>query len=321
MTALLFLVAIAEVFAKVARPLWGGPLRAVRRVKRGIFRRAKQPMWFRFGNHYLLAHPSKSPGDTLAQFAFSIGLTPQFPRRVSMDASLEPEAAVFEHCVPEGGVAFDVGAAIGTTVLALADRVGPAGKVLAFEPVPENVDLLSQTLARNDLTQCELIAKAVWHTSGEQQRIVWSATTHVHGTMFNLDELLSRPRAQARYVEECMVETVALKDVISQYGVQVDLLKIDVQGSEVAVLEGLGDAAEAVSTVFVELHDTIGERGVTAVFEMLKGAGYDIYGLKRGGFAVRLDSPMPLTAALLAPTGPSGLHVIASRAGGASQLF
>ena len=103
MTALLFLVAIAEVFAKVARPLWGGPLRAVRRVKRGIFRRAKQPMWFRFGNHYLLAHPSKSPGDTLAQFAFSIGLTPQFPRRVSMDASLEPEAAVFEHCVPEGG--------------------------------------------------------------------------------------------------------------------------------------------------------------------------------------------------------------------------
>ena len=52
----------------------------------------------------------------------------------------------------------------------------------------------------------------------------------------------------------------------------------------------------------MELHDTIGERGVTGVFEVLKGAGYDNYGLKRGCFAVKLDSPMPLTAALLAPT-------------------
>ena len=54
--------------------------------------------------------------------------------------------------------------------------------------------------------------------------------------MFNGDELLGRPWAQALYVEECMVGPVALKDVISQYGVQVDLLKIDVQGSVVAVL-------------------------------------------------------------------------------------
>lgn len=318
----LFIIAVGEAVAKLLRPILGSRLLAfVQRIKRNQLRRRTKPIWLRLGNYLLLGDPSRSPANAIAERTFSIGRNLRFPRAVPFRAVVEPEWAAFSALVQPGSTALDVGASIGTTALALAELVGSAGKVFAFEPVPENIDLLRQTFTRNNLLQCVLIDKAVWRTHGERQRIVWSPASYVHGTMFELDERLRLKRAHDRYSAETYVETVSLQSFIAERSLHVDLLKIDVQGAENAVLEGLGDAAASVASIYLELHITIGEDGVVKAYDFCRDAGYDVYVFDNRGFTHRLDSPIALISALFSPSGPSGVTVIASRAEGAQELF
>lgn len=318
----LFVVAVAEGIAKLLSPILGGRLLAfVRRRKLKLLRRRTGPIWLRLGDYLLLGDPSRGPADAIAQLTFSIGRNLRFPNAVPFHAVLEPEWTAFSSLVHSGSTVLDVGASIGTTALALAELVGSEGTVFAFEPVPENVDLLRQTFARNKLIRCVVIDKAVWRTHGEQQRIVWSPASYMHGTMVDLDERLRLPRAQKRYTAETYVETVSLQSFIAERDLYVDLLKIDVQGAEIAVLEGLGSAARSVASIFLELHITVGENGVVKAYDWCRDAGYDVYVLHNLGFTHRLDSPTALISTLFSPAGPSEVTVIASRGHGAQELF
>ena len=52
--------------------------------------------------------------------------------------------------------AIDVGAHEGYMTLVMAKLVGATGRVLAYEPLPQNFKRLSQTMALNDLRQVTL---------------------------------------------------------------------------------------------------------------------------------------------------------------------
>ncbi|WP_053076756.1 FkbM family methyltransferase [Caenimonas sp. SL110] len=60
-----------------------------------------------------------------------------------------------------GDVFLDVGANVGFFSLLGATLVGPAGKVVAFEPVSENAQLLLRNLALNKVSNVQLIEAAV----------------------------------------------------------------------------------------------------------------------------------------------------------------
>src|SRR4051812_28062579 len=62
----------------------------------------------------------------------------------------EPQyVAVFKELVRAGNTVFDVGANIGFYSVLFSRWVGPAGKVLAYEPDPANVKLLQHNLTLN----------------------------------------------------------------------------------------------------------------------------------------------------------------------------
>ncbi|MBM4269702.1 MAG: FkbM family methyltransferase [Deltaproteobacteria bacterium] len=67
-----------------------------------------------------------------------------------LDGVYEPEerAWLAEEARP-GDVVLDIGANIGFFTVLLAARVGPTGKVLAYEPSPSNADLLARSIAEN----------------------------------------------------------------------------------------------------------------------------------------------------------------------------
>lgn len=65
-----------------------------------------------------------------------------------------------------GGVAFDVGANIGFHTTALAAAVGPSGRVLAVEPVPDNAARLKANLERNGLRNVRVFEVASGARSG-----------------------------------------------------------------------------------------------------------------------------------------------------------
>lgn len=129
----------------------------------------------------------------------------------------------------EGMTFCDAGANIGAFTLLAAKLVGPEGRVIAFEPIPENAEVLRRNVGLNGYQNVEIIQKAVSNKSGIAQMYLsnWGGC----------HSLFPNPiHASGRLIT---VETVRLDSLPKMK--QVDLLKIDVEGAEVAVLESLGE--------------------------------------------------------------------------------
>ena len=129
-----------------------------------------------------------------------------------------------------GDVYVDVGANVGTHVLAAAGAMKGQGKIIAFEPFEPTARLLEKTVWINgysDIT--ELHQVAVSNTAGRQK--LFLGTTSGHHSLF---ELQPSSVATQQPVE---VALDRLDGVIAS-GQHIDLIKIDAEGAELEVVEG-----------------------------------------------------------------------------------
>lgn len=142
-----------------------------------------------------------------------------------------------------GRSAVDGGAHIGYMTLQLARAAGPGGRVVAFEPNPEVQPVLALNVRRNGIAdRVRVSAKALGAAPG-------SAVLHVVG---GGDASRLWPSAGGRDVVP--VEVTCLDRELAGEPVP-DVVKLDLEGAEVAALQGmrdlLGREAEA-PTLFVE---------------------------------------------------------------------
>lgn len=172
----------------------------------------------RVADGYLLL-PRWDPVFTLAVANASSGGLEPGVRRV-LKALLQP-----------GMKAADVGANVGLLTLAMATRVGPGGRVWAFEPEERVRVQLAKTLHLNGLAQVALSGSAVGVQAG---RVTFHQSPIIgHSSLYALPEA---EEADARRVE---VEVVRLDEAIPG-GVALDVVKIDVEGAELDVVRGMG---------------------------------------------------------------------------------
>ncbi len=146
--------------------------------------------------------------------------------------------------VHEGDAFWDIGAHKGFITLAASRMVGPSGLVVAIEPAAANLRFLERHLVWNDLRNV---------------RVVPVAASDRNGTGF-----VGGPGSSVAFrlgagVDEVPVRTIELMAVELDLG-RPTVLKIDVEGEEVAVLRGakrlLGsDQAILVSTHSRDLYD------------------------------------------------------------------
>jgi FkbM family methyltransferase len=134
--------------------------------------------------------------------------------------------AIVERLLQPGDVFVDVGANVGLFSVVAARRVGRTGKVFSFEPVPETMKALSATIYLNGLAD---IVTPFPYAAGSKPG---SARINLGRTCGHSSFLPLEDTQQA-----IDVEVVALDDVIE--GARVDLIKIDVEGWELHVLDGL----------------------------------------------------------------------------------
>jgi len=128
--------------------------------------------------------------------------------------------------IPTGGTAVDGGAWHGDTTLDFAVQAGPTGKVIAFEPSVDHCAALRATAARLGLTErIRVEAAGLWRHDGTI-RFVDSEDAEGAGSY-----------VAAKGEREIPVR--ALDSVLA--GERVDYLKLDVEGSELAALEGAVD--------------------------------------------------------------------------------
>lgn len=124
--------------------------------------------------------------------------------------------------VAPGNVVFDVGANVGFFSLLAARLSGPNGRVVAFEPLPRNGDLLERHLACNGVSTVRLMRVAVGERSGKASFA--AAGEPSMGSLANDGE---------------PVDLVAIDDLVAAREVPVPaVVKIDVEGAELRVLQG-----------------------------------------------------------------------------------
>lgn len=173
--------------------------------------------------------------------------------------------------VPEGSLVIDVGANVGFFALRFADWVGDAGEVIAIEPEDHNFNALVGALKREGLSDRVHALQAV-------------AAAKPGTTFLEINPLHPADHKLSRDNTGLPVTAVTLDELVRDHaGVTPALIKIDVQGAEMLVLEG---AAETLRTagpaLFVELHeDGLNKFGtsVSAILDYLSACGYQAHWL------------------------------------------
>ena len=164
--------------------------------------------------------------------------------------------------VRAGDTVYDVGANMGYVTLSLAKRVGPGGRVVAFEPVPQSLDLLRSNIADNRLANVQVFDAAASDRTGEAViRIAENLATA---------SLVWHKHEQS--VHETVIRTVAIDELIDAGKIpRPKFVKIDVEGAEALVLQGMRRTLAAARPVlFVECSDV----GREMAWQILSELGY-----------------------------------------------
>ena len=158
------------------------------------------------------------------------------------------EYAAFRAALRPGAVVLDVGANVGAYTMMFAHWVGDSGRVYAFEPARAARAGLEAHVSLNALSnRVEIMPAAVAATVGEA-----AFAEHPSGGASTLAvrSLDGVPRVR--------VATETLDHFCETRGLQPDVIKIDVEGSELDVLiGGRRTLARPGLSVFVEFHPAV----------------------------------------------------------------
>lgn len=193
------------------------------------------------------------------------------------------KAAEIRRRLRPGGVFVDVGANQGDFTLLAASLVGPAGRVVAFEPDPDNVAALRENLRLNGFANVEVRAVALADEAG-------SATLH-RSAISGWHSLNEGGNTGGR-----PPITVALERLDDLGLTRLDVLKIDVEGAENAVIRGaMNTLHRCRPVVLLDTHPMLGA-DIPALDAIFLALGYATWESDRTA-SVRRDGPWPSTPA------------------------
>lgn len=151
-------------------------------------------------------------------------------RRIRDDGCWEPyETSLLLAALRPGDVFVDVGANIGYFSVIAAALLGPSGRVFAFEPEAGNFALLEQNLALNGCRHNVTAVPAALACDAGAGRLFMSEDNAGDHQLFASS---GERRQQA-------VSLLNGSDYLRGRLTRLDLLKVDVQGAEYAVMSGL----------------------------------------------------------------------------------
>ncbi len=172
---------------------------------------------------------------------------------------------VIREYVAAGDTVYDIGANMGYVALSLARQVGPSGHVIAFEPVPQNLDLLRANIENNRILNIQVFDVAASDQRGE-------AVIRISENLSTSSLIWHKNDPSA---VELKIRTVAIDQLVAAGDLQEPkFVKIDVEGAEgLAVLGMRRTIAVARPVLFIECSDS----GREATWAALAELGYRCY--------------------------------------------
>ncbi len=180
--------------------------------------------------------------------------------------------ALLRRLLRPGDVFVDVGANIGALTCQAAARVGPSGRVYAFEPHPRVCHFLRGNVRLNDFGNVAIHCSAL----GDADREVSILDGVSDEARYVSEGRLDDRRADGGQASRTRIRMRCLDAVDTGDG-EIALLKIDVEGYEGLVLNGARATLARCQAVVFEASDAVlGKYGWTAsmLIETLEGLGF-----------------------------------------------
>jgi FkbM family methyltransferase len=211
---------------------------------------------------------------------FTLSMNDGMEIRSVKDFDPVPLLENFVHArLKKGASVMDLGGNLGIVSVYLSKRTGKQGKVYVFEPDEKNFNLLSQNVVLNKADNVTPVKKGVWNRNGTLEFFSGGNYT----SSFHKTDYIEKGKSKYA-VKKVTVTTMdnAAKDLKIK---KLDLVKIDIEGSEIQALEGGEKTIRKFKPdLIVEAHIIGGKSTAAGVHEILKQYGYGkivTYGPKR----------------------------------------
>ncbi|SFV56590.1 methyltransferase, FkbM family domain protein [hydrothermal vent metagenome] len=155
---------------------------------------------------------------------------------------------------------YDCGANIGITSLYFKS-IYPLAKIYAFEADPQIAKILQKNLSTNGIDDVDIIDAAVWiDDNGIKFAIEGADGGSIYG--------------DGKKIE---MRSVRLKEYLESEK-HIDLLKIDIEGAEVEVLNDCKDSLSNIDNIFIEYHSWSNKKqNFSSILKILEESGFRYY--------------------------------------------
>lgn len=176
----------------------------------------------------------------------------------------------------------DAGANIGMASIYFANKYKDV-KIIAIEPEEENYKLLK--LNTEKYLNITTLNSALWNRTGE----ISLFDTGLDNVGFMVETNISALRPTVKKIKH-LTKAVTVDEIINQFNIKyIDIIKIDIEGSEKEVFESCENWIQKTGCIIVELHERM-KRGCNKAlsrniksFDYIGKHGEDIY-LSRKGY-------------------------------------
>lgn len=189
--------------------------------------------------------------------------------------------------IQPGDTVLDVGANMGYITARLADYVGPAGRVIAFEPVPDTYQMLEATVRGLHLRDRVQTHRAC--VSDQAGTVTMAIPEYERGGENLYESHVVESDHQVSGMRQVSTQAVTLDGLVSP-DQPVRLIKIDVEGHERAVIRGASRLIlQSRPALLIEVDGDPDQEGSSAarLFEELATLSYQPWILHRGKLTQR----------------------------------
>ena len=191
-----------------------------------------------------------------------------------------PTTRFITRFLQKDSIVVDIGANIGYVTMFCAKILENSGAVYAFEPQAENYKLLQQHIELNNFQNIVPQKFAVTSTPTTLRLYLATDNHGAHSTIFNADVMTENYEEVQGLTLDSFVEEKRFS--------KLDLVKIDVEGAEFEVLQGMQNVMRSFRPVIiVELNEMLQQqRGMSSnsIKSMLIEYGYTIFSPTEQGF-------------------------------------
>lgn len=169
--------------------------------------------------------------------------------------------------IEENDTVVDIGGHVGIFALYAAHKASN-GKVIVYEPHPENYSMLKTNIESNGLKNILPVNEAVaGHAGKSMLHVSEDRNTGGHSLYFN-----------HRHKEQLEVATTTLSQLASFHRLEViHYLKLDCEGAEFDILFNDRDALQKVQKIAVECHEYDKSKPASMLVDILANEGFSVF--------------------------------------------